>query len=210
MTRTQGNRNRSNYSAQQSSNKFAPHLPLTRPVFSPCCYRSLGFPCYLGIIGRVTAILSRAFTAPTPPYRGHPIKIWGYTATIRIWPRHYAQLRGNWHCTPMHRFPGGGKPTKGPRSSVSWWGPIHRYFSVSCVGIFWRRIRASKIRAPCIREILIMYSRLATNTDSFSLPTLSHIFSKSSTKINLAIIYIYIFLLTQIFYFLVIVKSMKL
>lgn len=71
-------------SAQQSSNKFAPHLPLTRPVFSPCCYRSLGFPCYLGIIGRVSAILSRAFTAPTPPYRGHPIKIWGYTADTHL------------------------------------------------------------------------------------------------------------------------------
>lgn len=66
--------NRSNYSRHKAATSLL-HIP-SLPFDSARVrrYRSFGFPCYLGI-ARVNAILSLSWQFPSPPYRGHPIKI---------------------------------------------------------------------------------------------------------------------------------------
>lgn len=60
---------------------------------------------------------------------------------IRIWLRilYCAQLRGNWHCTPMHRFPERQKPTKRRFFCFVMGAHSPLFLAIPCVGIFWRR-----------------------------------------------------------------------
>lgn len=105
--------NRSNYSRHKAATSLL-HIP-SLPFDSARVrrYRSFGFPCYLAI-ARVNAILSlsrgsfqvhRIVDIPLKYEGTHGRYASGCVSTTR-------NYRGNWHCTPMHRFPEREKPTE--------------------------------------------------------------------------------------------------
>lgn len=86
---------------------------------------------------------------------------------IRIWLRilYCAQLRGNWHCTPMHRFPERQKPTKRRFFCFVMGAHSPLFLAIPCVGIFWRRFENP---GSIYGRFLIIFDRCKhmANTDS--------------------------------------------
>ena len=128
---------------QQVCSTSLPFLS-TRPVFG-VIDRSDSH-AILASLGSMLFSLSVLWQFPSPPYRGHPIKIWGYTRPIRIWLRiHYAQLPRKLALHPNAPIPRAGE-AHGEEDVLLFrdGGPFTAY--IPCVGIFWRRKSGLDIR----------------------------------------------------------------